>query len=235
MGDDDSYDADSDDDGGYDGDGFESTANYRPTLWDPTETGGLLVAGRQLRTFDRGVTWGALKAAVPAVEALGGRLTLVLPGDTSSTGPNDDEQAGSEIVLGVIVTRVLANMEEPTRIDRAAALRELAATGTRDHAAIAETLPEPLRAAYLAARDELLLVPVGPLPETSLIRGVAGTKDDAGKPGEFHRGIDMGQEGHTEGVWGTRLASGEFTDVTAVELSEPDDEPTAYWLIARYD
>jgi hypothetical protein len=234
MSEDDSYDEGGDEDGGYD-DGFESTANYSPALWDPTETGGLLVAGRQLRTFDSGVTWGALKAAVPAVEALGGRLTLVLPGDTSSTGPSDDEQCGAEIVVGVIVTGVIANMEGPAQVDRAAALRELAATGTRDHATVADALPEPLRVAYLAARDELLLVPIGPLPQASLIRGVAGTKDDTGKPGKFHRGIDMRQESHTEGVWGTSLASGEFTDISAVTLPEPDDERGSYWLIARYD
>lgn len=229
MSEDDSYDDD-----GYD-DGFETTASYHPTLWDPTETGGLLVAGRQVRTFDRGVTWGALKAAVPAVEALGGRLTLVLPGDTSSTGPGDDEPCGAEIVVGVIVTGVQANMEEPARVDRAAALRELAATGTRDHGAVAEALPEPLRVAYLSARDELLLVPVGPLPEASLIRGVPGAADDAGKPGKFHRGVDMRQEAHTAGVWGTRIVSGEFTDVMTIDLPEPDDEPTGYWLLSRYD
>lgn len=227
---DDEYD---DDGGGYD-DGFESTASYSPGLWDPTETGALVVAGRLLPAPGEALTFGAVKELVAKVEALGGSLTLVLPGDTSTTGPDDSEACSSELALGVIVAGAQANDGAPDRVDREKALRELASAAARDHAAIAAALPEPLREGYLAARDQLLVLPVGPLPYAYLVRGVAGTAGDEGKPGEYHRGTDMNQESHDEGVWGEIVASGEFTDVLPVSLDATQGEE-GYWLIAGYD
>lgn len=224
------------DDDNYDDDSSESDASYSAERWTPTETSGLLVAGRKFQAPGETFSFADAKAAVAAVEALGGGLTLVLPGDTTTTGPEDTEPCDCDLVVGVVVASVWANDGAPSRVDRAAVQRELAAAPTRDHAAIAAALPGPLRDLYLAASGALLLVPVGPLPYTSLVFGVAGMAESQGQPGQFHRGVDMNQEGHTEGVWGDKLRSCEFNAVVAVELDrECGADGAGYWLIARYD
>jgi hypothetical protein len=225
--------SDEDYDGDYD-DGFAATASYSPEMWTPTETSALLVAGRVVEAREAGLTYGEVKAAVAAVEALGERLTLVLPGDTTTTGPSDDETCTDGLIVGVIVGSVWANDHSPERVDRARVLREAAAV--RDVEKIAAALPEPLRAAYRAASDELVLAPVGPLPYACLMFGLPGRADAEGLPGEFRRGVDMQQESHEQGVWGRSIASGEFTDLRQVRLDEPDSaDGPGYWLIARYD
>ncbi len=225
---------DSYDDDGYGGSGGD--ASYSAERWAPTETSALLLAGRSRRATDEALTFAEVKAAVAVVEALGGGLTLVLPGDTTTTGPQDTGSCQCELVVGVVVASVWANDGSPTRVNRAAALRELASAPARDHAAIAAALPEPLRASYLAASDGLRVVPVGPLPYTYLVYGVAGVAGSEGLPGKFIRGTDMQQEGHTDGVWGEKIASGEFTDVRTVELDREDSgDGVGYWLIAGYD
>lgn len=216
------------------------------------ETEGVIVAGRPIEIS--GMKRRDLGRLAEAVEAIGKRAGLALkltPGGDNSTesGPSDEADVYCVAVAGFEAAR--GGGFDPEPVDRAKMLQKLEEARkipAEVWSEIAALLPPSARRHFDQTPDvSLHIACVGPLSAASLIYGILGERDDAIRPGKFHRGQDMNQEPHGTGVWGVRAAFSQYEgpDVDELDLGDEEHqdrvkrlgpaEGAGYYLIARYD